>query len=84
MASNYPEGQLTPKQIVRLAAAISVNNMAAIAEGYMDINDEIIKNIKYENKDDAQACNREIIKYWRNQNSCGNQILVSPISYSST
>ena len=80
MASNNPEGQLTRKQIVRLAAAIYVNNMAAIAEGYMDISDETIKNIKYENKDDAQGCNREIIKFWRNQNSDGNQILVSPMS----
>ena len=81
MASNEPKGQLTRKQIVRLAANISVNNMAVIAEGYMDISEETIKNIKYENKDDAQACNREIIKYWRNPNSSGDQILMSPISY---
>ena len=53
---------MTNRQIVRLAAAISANNMAAIAEGYMDISDETIKNKKYENKDDAKAFNREIIK----------------------
>ena len=35
--------QLTRKQIVRLARAISMNNMAAIAEGYMDIDDATIK-----------------------------------------
>ena len=81
MASNEPKGQFTRKQIVRLAANISLNNMAAIAEGYMDISEETIKNIKYENKDDAQACNREIKEYWWNQNTSGDQILVSPISY---
>ena len=63
------EQQLTNRQIVRLAAAISANNMAAIAEGYMDISDETIKNKKYENKDDAKAFNREIIKVWVYKNS---------------
>ena len=75
MASDKSEGQLTRKQMVPLAALISVQKMAAIAEGYMDISDETIKNIKFENKDDA--VNREIIKYWLNKNSGGNQILVS-------
>ena len=61
--------QLTNRQIVRLAAAISANDMAAIAEGYMDIDEATIKNKKYENKDDAQAFNREIIKVWIYKNS---------------
>ena len=77
MASDKSEGQVTRKQIVRLAAVISVQKLAAIAEGYMDISDETIKNIKFENKDDAEAVNREIIKYWLNKNSGGNQIMVS-------
>ena len=77
MASDKSEGQVTPKQIVRLAAVISVQKMAAIAEGYMDICDETIKNIKFENKDDAEAVNREIIKYWLKNKSDENQILVS-------
>ena len=63
MASADDSGQLTRKQIVRLAAAISADNMAAIAEGYMEISDEIIKNLQYENKGQAQAFNREIIKH---------------------
>ena len=58
------EQQLTNRQIVRLAAGISANNMAAIAEGYMDIDEATIKNKKYENKDDAHAFNWEIIKTW--------------------
>ena len=75
-ASNEKEGYLTNKQIVRLAAAISADNMAAIVEGYMDISDETIKNKKYENKDSAEAFNREILKYWINKNSGPNQITV--------
>ena len=71
--------QLTNNQIVRLAAIISANNMAAIAEGYMGILSETIKNKKYENKDDAEAFNREIIRYWMNKNP-DNQVEVSVIS----
>ena len=76
MATGGDSGQLTNRQIVRLAAAISANNMVAIAEGYLDIDDATIKNKKYENKDDAQAFNREIIKEWRNKNS-GNYVKAS-------
>ena len=47
-AASTPAGHLTRKQIVRLAAAISADNMAAIAEGYMDIDDATIKNLQYE------------------------------------
>ena len=67
--------QLTRKQIVRLSAAISANNMMGIAEGYMDIDDATIKNKKFENKDDAQAFNREIIKIWQYKNP-DNQVEV--------
>ena len=76
MATGGNTDQLTNNQIVRLAAAISANNMAAIAEGYMDISSETIKNKKYENKDDAEAFNREIIRYWKNKNP-GNEVEVS-------
>ena len=54
--------QLTQKQIFRSATAISVDNMAAITEGYMDISDKSIKNVKYENKGNPEAFNREIIR----------------------
>ena len=74
--SSGVEKGLTPRQIVRLAAAISASKMAAIAEGYMDISDETIKNKKFENKDDAEAFNREILKYWINKNSGPNQAKV--------
>ena len=76
MASKEDKQNLTRKQIVRLAAAISANNMAAIAEGYMDIDDTTIQKKKLENKDDAQAFNREMIKTWLYKNP-DNQIKVS-------
>ena len=79
MASGGNSDQLNNNQIVRLAANISANNMAAIAEGYMDISSETIKNKKYENKDDAEAFNRGIIRYWMNKNP-DNQVEVSLIS----
>ena len=75
-SAEHVEGQLTQNQIVRLASSISMNNVAAIAEGYMDISDEVVKNKRSENKDDAEAFNREIIKIWRNKNP-DNQIKVS-------
>ena len=75
MATHQDPGRLTPRQIVRLAAAISADNMSAIAEGYMDISDETIKNKKFENKDDAEAFNREILKYWTYGNP-DNQVQV--------
>ena len=60
-------GQLTRKQIVHLAAAIPAKNMVSIAEGYMDIDDATIENLQYENRDDAEAFNRKIIRHWANR-----------------
>ena len=51
--------------------------MAAIAEGYMDISDETIKNKKYENKGSAEAFNREMLKYWSYKNSGDDKVYVS-------
>ena len=50
--------------------------MAAIAEGYMNISDATIKNKKYENKDDAEAFNREVLRHWKNKNSSSDQVKV--------
>ena len=76
MASKEDKQQLTRKQIVRLSAAISANNMMGIAEGYMDIDEATIQNKKFENKEDAQAFNRAIIKTWLYKNP-HNQVEVS-------
>ena len=79
MASQKEDKKLlTQRQIVHLPAAISANNMVAVAEGYMDIDDATIKNKKSENKDDAEVFNREIIKVWRNKNP-DDQVKVSYI-----
>ena len=69
--TKQPSGNLTPRQIVRLAAAISVETMVTIAEGYMDIKSQTIKNMQVENKDDTDAFKRGILECWRNKNSDG-------------
>ena len=81
MATSEPKVRLIPRQIVRLAAVISANNMAAIVEGYMDIDEATIKNKKYENKDSAEAFNREIIKLWINKNSGTNEVQVGKVLF---
>ena len=70
-------GQLTNDQKVRLARAISIRNMESIALGYLGFEEETIKNRKYENKDNAEAFNRDVINTWLNMNSGINQCEVS-------
>ena len=79
-------GKLTPRQVVRLAETISADNMTSIAEGYMDIDDATIKNLQYENKDNAEAFNRGIIRHWANKHR-SNQLevgVVENITFSRT
>ena len=45
--------------------------------GYLDIEDETIKNVKYGNKDNAEAFNRDIIRRWLYQNPRDKQTQVS-------
>ena len=59
---------LTPKQIVRLASAISADNMESVAEGYLDIAPETINNIRRD-ASNSEAFNRDVIRYWANKNS---------------
>ena len=77
MATGGESGLLTNRQIVRLAAAISADDMASIAEGYMNITHETIKNLQYENRGKAQAFNRAVIRHWANKNSGPEQVNVS-------
>ena len=53
---------------MRLAAAIPAYNMASIAEGYLGISDEIIKKLQSENRDHAEAFNKEIVREWTRRN----------------
>ena len=68
-------GQLTGSQIARLAAAISAGAMGAIAEGYLNLEAETVKNIQHENRGNAEAFNKDIIRRWGNKNP-GNQVEV--------
>ena len=73
--SGEPVGHVTRKQIVRLAAAISADNMAAIAEGYMNISPETVKNLRRD-ASNSEAFNRDVLRYWTNKNSGPSQIWV--------
>ena len=70
--SGEPAGHVTRKQIVRLAAAISADNMESIAEGYMDMDNETVKNIRRD-ASNSEAFNRDVIRYWTNKNSGPSQ-----------
>ena len=78
--SGEPPGHVTRKQIVRLAAAISADTMESIAEGYMDICNEAVKNIWRENQGKAEAFNRDVLRHWTNKHSGPSQIRVRNIS----
>ena len=67
-------GRLTRKQIVRLAAAISADNMESVAEGYMEISDETIKNMRRD-ATSSEAFNRDAIRHWMHKNP-ENQVQV--------
>ena len=71
-----PEGHVSRKQIVRLASAISADKMTAIAEEYMGIEPETVKNLQYENSGKAEAFNRDVLRLWANKNSGPTQIQV--------
>ena len=63
---------MTNRQIVRLAAAISSDNMESIAEGYMDISPETVKNLRRD-ASNSEAFNRDVIRDWVNKNSGPSQ-----------
>ena len=75
MASNQ-HGQLSGSQIVCLGKEISIHAMEAFAEGYLEISDATIKNLREQNKNDMEAVNRQLIKNWVNRNSGPNQVKV--------
>ena len=55
---------LDDSTIVQLAADISINDMVTVAESYMKISSENIKNLRDENRGSAEAVNREILSTW--------------------
>ena len=73
MVTAATSGQLTNNQIVHLARSISHDDMESIALGYLGIEDEMIKNLKTEDRENIEAFNRSIIRNWMYRNSGPNQ-----------
>ena len=73
---NGKSEKLTPRQISRLAATISVDDMTTIAESHMQISKEIIKGLKDDNRFYVEASNKQILKHWSSTNPDG-QVKVS-------
>ena len=76
MATEESHHHLSNSNIVQLAHEIAAKDMKMIAEGYLDIAPETVKNIQYENGWDAQAFSRDIIRHWANENSGPEQVKV--------
>ena len=68
---------LDDSTLARLAADISINDMVTVAESYMKISPEKIKNLRDENTGSAEAVNREIIRTWMYMFPGPDQKLVS-------
>ena len=62
--NELPNGQLSHQEIQDLASAITVSDMEIIAEGYMDIDPETIKNLYSEYWKDPNTFKLEIITRW--------------------
>ena len=76
MANNVEfSGNLTNYQYVSLGQVISCTSMESIALGYLNIDEEKIKNLKAARRDDMEGFVRDLIKDW----ACrypGNQVQV--------
>ena len=74
MASNV-RGNLTNYQYVRLGQSISCFSMESIALGYLNIDEEKIKQLKESRRDDTQGFVRDVIKEWACRHP-DNQVLL--------
>ena len=76
------DGKLTNHHKVRLARAISSSDMESIALGYLGVEEETIKNLKAEHRENIEAFNRSLIRNWmhRNAGNCQTKVNVSLIS----
>ena len=74
--ATHQYGQLSGSQIVRLSAAITIHAMESFAEGHLGISDATIKNLREQNKNNVEAVNKDLIKFWANRNSGPNQVKV--------
>ena len=76
MAGVEESRQLTNNQIVRLSRVISLTNMECIALGYLNFDEEILKSLRHEHKENPEAFNRDIFKKWAYTNSRPDQVQV--------
>ena len=60
-----------------IRTCISSRDMESIALGYLDIEEETIKNFRDARRDNMEAFNRDIIRHWVDKNPEPNQIEVS-------
>ena len=67
---------LSNRQYVLLGRSIASPDMESIALGYLNFDEETIKNLRYENRDNAEAFNRDILKRWAYQNPGPDQVEV--------
>ena len=67
---------LTGYQITRLASQTRTYDMETMAERFMDISYETIKNLRYENRDNPEAFKRSLTRYWARKKSGPEQVQV--------
>ena len=67
---------LSNRQYVLLGRSIASPDMESIALGYLNFDEETIKNLRYEHRGNAEAFNRDILKKWAYQNPGPDQVEV--------
>ena len=77
MASKLDDkGMLSTRHIARLAPVISDTDMETIALGYLGVKEEMVKQLRQENKGHSEAFNRAVLTKWKNMNSGMDQVKV--------
>ena len=62
------DGKISNRQYMKLADAISGPNMESIAQGYLDIDPDVIASIKHENLNKVNQSNVELLRRWAKKN----------------
>ena len=76
-----PSDHLTPRQIVYVAATISVDDMKTIAEGYMNINHQMVSDLRRNLRHSKLEFNRRIIRLWIEKTlNCQKQVCLKVMS----
>ena len=63
------KGMLSTRHIARLAPVISDTDMETIALGYLGVKEEMVKQLRQENKDQSEVFNRAVLTKWKNMSS---------------